>query len=401
MHPVRVLFGATVSVLLAVGCGPSGDQYEPDDTMDEASAIGVGESQSRTFHDTSDVDYAWFEAKAQTGYIIATELTSADMDSILTLFDEDGDTLASNDDYETEDYFGLESRIAWTAEVSGRVYVEVSSWSDAEPGAYYLTLTLNDLYDTFEPDGTPEQATPIGDGDTQAHSCHDTTDKDYIAFQTQENGLYDFTVSVMEGESTQPYVRIVDADGNQLAYREAGTAGAPTTSLLWFSTDAGTYYLVVGCTTPGPYTIAFTDVSDVITDITDALEDVDVVLPDLFEPDDSLETASTIKLGTPQERTLHLDVTGVDVDYIRFEAVGNATYTVAATIPDDATTDAILEVLDGSGTLLTVIDAGGTGAGDQGTFTPLEQGFYYLRVTAYNRATYGPYVLSVEGPAPE
>ncbi len=401
MRSARFLFGPSLLLVSPIGCGPPGDQYEPDDTMADASEIAVGESQSRSFHDESDVDYAWFEAKAQMAYVIATELTSPDMDSILTLLDEDGNTLAVNDDYETDDYFGLESRIAWTSENAGRVFIEVSSWADAQPGAYYLTLTLNELYDTFEPDGTAEQANGITDGDSQDHACHDLTDKDYVAFQAQDDGLYDIDLTVSEGEATQPYLAIVDSDGKELAYTEASGGGAPASNLLWFAVHGGTYYIVVGCTTPGPYTLTFTDVSQIVTDLSDALEDLDLVPPDLFEPDDTLETASTIKLGTPQERTLHVDATGVDVDYVRFEAAGGEGYALTADIPEGAGTDAILEVLDGAGTLVEVVDGGGAGGGDQGTFVPEDSGFYYIRVTAYNRATYGPYTLSVEGPVPE
>ncbi len=400
MRLAWIMTGLTIWLAaMAVGCGPDGDPYEPDDSLEDAPEITVGESQTRTFHSDSDVDHAWFAAKEHTAYVIYTELTSSDMDSILTLLDASGDVLAENDDYETQDYFGLESRISWTSETGGTVFVEIESWSDAEPGTYYLTLELNDLYDTYEPDGSAEMAAEIADGETQERSFHDIDDVDYARFEAAKNGLYDISTTIPEGEPTDPYISILDAEGRQLAFNDDENAYTAAARLTWFALEAGTYYIAVGCRYPGDYALSFADESEVVAEVGDMLEDLDFVAPDVFEPDDTMKTASATKLGTPQERTLHLGPTGVDEDYVRFEAVDQGTYTIETTVPDGTGTDAILQVLDSEGTLLDEIDGGGARNGDRETFTAPAGGFYYVRVTAYTRQTYGPYTLLLDGPS--
>ncbi len=386
--------------MLMIGCGPDGDGYEPDDSLEEASEIGVGESQVRTFHSAGDVDYVWFAAKEHVAYVIYTELGSPDMDTILTLLDSNGNMLAENDDYETQDYYGLESRIYWTAETNQTVYVVVETWPDSDLGTYYLTLEINDLFDAFEPDDSMETASEITDGETQERSFHDVEDVDTIRFDAVANGLYEVWTTIPDGEATDTYLSIVDAGGRQLAFNDNESAYSPASRLYFFSLEPGTYYIVAGSRYPGRYTLGFEDHSDLIANvvdtITDIVEGIDVVTPDLFEPDNSLETASASKFGVPQDRTLHLGPEGVDVDYIRFEATAERGYRIQTTIPDGAATDTILEVMDAAGTLLTEIDGGGDGGGDLDTFVAPVDGFYYLRVTAYNRQTYGAYTLLLE-----
>lgn len=392
--PIILVIAATV----CAGCGPGGDAYEPDDSMDEASEIALGESQTRTFHDEQDVDYVRFTASAGTAYVAYIDLTGSDMDSILSLLGPDGTLLAENDDIEDPDYFGLESRLYWTAPDSGDYYLLAETWSDAELGTYYLTLELNDLFDLYESDNTLEDAKEIVPGEVQERSFHEIQDVDYIRFTADAAALYEFYTTIPEGELTDTYLTLLDAKGTQLAFNDDENSFSVSSRIRWLAPSSGEYYIAAACKYTGSYMIGLEDISYLIEEVSNVLDQFEAVAPDVFEPDDTLEQASASKLGIPQERTLHLDLSGVDQDYIRFEAVEDGEYTLSATIPEGASTDVLVQILDWEGKLLTEIDGGDAGEGEQGFFVAPAAGFYYLHVVAYSRETYGPYTLLLDGP---
>ncbi|MCK4471891.1 MAG: pre-peptidase C-terminal domain-containing protein, partial [Anaerolineae bacterium] len=66
---------------------PDSDDYEPDNTMDEATPITVGTDQAHMFHGPcgGDVDWVKFNATTGTAYIIQTFGLSGDNDTVLRL----------------------------------------------------------------------------------------------------------------------------------------------------------------------------------------------------------------------------------------------------------------------------------------------------------------------------
>ncbi len=112
------------------------DQYEPDDSIDEASEIVPGESQERTLQDSADVDVVIFTAVEGKTYTIETSITEGEYtDTELTLYTSESSYIDENDDKGEDTY---ESLIEWTAPTSGVYTIEVTTLS---PGPYGLILS--------------------------------------------------------------------------------------------------------------------------------------------------------------------------------------------------------------------------------------------------------------------
>jgi hypothetical protein len=99
------------------------DQYEPDDSPAQASAMeSEGTRQEHTFHTSTDVDYVSFAAEEGVEYTIQTGGLQAGCDTIIYLYDEAGTELEYDDDAGSETYA---SSITWTAPSSGLYCVAV------------------------------------------------------------------------------------------------------------------------------------------------------------------------------------------------------------------------------------------------------------------------------------
>jgi len=103
------------------------DQYEPDDTMDQASTMSIGESQHHNFHKPGDVDWIKFYAQSGHAYIIETYNLGDNCNTVIYLYDSNGNEITYDDDSGTEDYA---SKIEWTCQHSGYYYVKVKHYSN-------------------------------------------------------------------------------------------------------------------------------------------------------------------------------------------------------------------------------------------------------------------------------
>jgi hypothetical protein len=112
------------------------DPYEPDDDAGWASQIETdGISQTHTFHTTTDVDIVWFYADAGLEYVIETGNLLGGCDTVLSLYDEDGYELTSDDDAGEG---GYASRIVWPAPADGIYYAAAQDYGGrAGPGVSY------------------------------------------------------------------------------------------------------------------------------------------------------------------------------------------------------------------------------------------------------------------------
>lgn len=118
-----------------------GDDYEPDDSMPEARPFPVNSGyQSHTFHDDGDQDWIFFSTVAGAEYTIVTwasPLGSA-ADTVLELFNSDGQLVGSNDDGPT----GSDARLEFQAAYTGTYYARVTEWADRYGAAYWYYLRV-------------------------------------------------------------------------------------------------------------------------------------------------------------------------------------------------------------------------------------------------------------------
>jgi len=174
------------------------DAFEPDGTPAQASTIAPGVSQAHTFDVEGDVDWVRIVAVPGQTFTVATSNLGVDVDTVMTLYEEDAVTpLASNDD-EGSDPESLASAITYGSTTVGIYYLKVSDFNDAASGAY--TLTLTPLDDAFEVDDTAGQATVLLAGVWQAHNFNKDGDEDWVKFEVIAGRKY--TVSATHLDDT-------------------------------------------------------------------------------------------------------------------------------------------------------------------------------------------------------
>lgn len=121
----------------------SGDAVEPDDEHEKATPLWLNNGPLARLLDISeDTDWTYFSAVEGVQYTLATQnLTGGD--TVLRLYDSDGETLVTTDDNRGG---GLASLIQWIAPRTETYFVEVISGSSGYTGCsagYELALTGN------------------------------------------------------------------------------------------------------------------------------------------------------------------------------------------------------------------------------------------------------------------
>jgi Clostripain family/Bacterial pre-peptidase C-terminal domain len=105
-------------------CTP--DAYEPDNDRGSARSFVTGQPQRHNFCPVADqADWVAFEATAGQTYEIATSDLEAYCDTVLRLYDRDGQTMLAEDD---DGGSGWASRITWTSPLAGTYYVQVKDY---------------------------------------------------------------------------------------------------------------------------------------------------------------------------------------------------------------------------------------------------------------------------------
>jgi len=170
-----ILFITILGITFACEVGDDIDesQYEPNDSEEEATQIGVYDSITGHIGE-NDVDF--FEFDANRDYIDFTQINVNNRDNYneieARIFDEYMD--------ETSKLIGTQGenlRIKF-ANTGGKYFIKLKSYNDKE-GNYTLTIDELEANDDFEPDNTLSQAREINT--FPVHEINGTilTDQDY------------------------------------------------------------------------------------------------------------------------------------------------------------------------------------------------------------------------------
>jgi hypothetical protein len=230
-------WGATVLGLPSSGLS---DTFEPDDTEDAASTLTVGVPQSHTFHTDGDDDYAKFTVVAGQIFTLTTSNLGPGVDTILTLYDEDGiSELASNDD----DGGNFSSRITYTSTIDGILYVKAADISGTATGAYTLNLFSAD--DPYEPDDVPAQATLLSPGVPQSRTFNRDGDEDWVKIAVIAGRQYSMYTSHL-GTNVDTILELYGPDGETLlTENDDSPVGDLSSRIAYTATDTGFYFLRV------------------------------------------------------------------------------------------------------------------------------------------------------------
>lgn len=137
------------------------DQYEPNNDINSAFTIAAGAAKScnATLWPTGDVDFYRFVGKAGYAYQVATSDLTPGLDTVLTLYDTNGNVIAQNDD--APGVTDRSSRIVFTASQDGFYYARVVNRDPSDPSNKTYCIQVSN---TATPTPTPSQ-TPVPGSD--------------------------------------------------------------------------------------------------------------------------------------------------------------------------------------------------------------------------------------------
>jgi hypothetical protein len=218
---------------------PTNTSIEPNNSMDEATLIEVGEQVNSYFEFSSDID--WYRINAEAGaYLII--YTNGSMDTFITAYDQAGNELASDDDLGS----GLNARLILIVPSDGVVYAEVSEYDGAQ-GRYTLRTELMAIgeSDAYEPDNDPATAKRITLGETQNRTFTIAEDADYVRFTISEKNQYEIR-TIAAADYLDSYIGLYRADTDEYI-TEDNDSGDNYDACLRVELEAGEYFLEIYC----------------------------------------------------------------------------------------------------------------------------------------------------------
>ena len=302
---------------------------EPLIDRSQAAPVRVGESVGGELDTHGDFDLFRFQAEAGRWYQIDAALISLG-DSLLELYDSDGQLAAYSDNYPGQDWA---ARILWRAPTAGDYYAKVSSPHRADSGTYRFSAVAVDIPDEHG-DGAGD-ATDIDVGEVVESALEHRADSDWFRFQAAEGAIYEiYTPETAEDDYNHVELWLYDSRGETLnsSYWTKMTAQkmGGDGRVYWKATESGDHYVKVQHWYSGlemPYSLIVA-LSDVVDD----------------HHDDSM-AATPISVGAAVGGSI--DYMG-DSDCFRFRAEGGRTYRIDATGETLWSTQAILYGADGA-----------------------------------------------------
>lgn len=280
-----------------------------DNTRQNANVISVGQTQAHTIHSASDVDWVEFVVDT-TGYY--TIQTGGAGDTIITVYDKDGNFLQIDDD----SGIGRNASVTMRFVADTVYYAKVSSYQNALIPHYTLSLSeaAGGGGDAYENDNTMATAKGIIAGETQSHSIHAAGDVDWVKIRPIQTGTY----QIQTTGNGDLKLDLYSVSGVLLATDD--DSGVGLNARIGYVLNANTDY----------YIKAYTYNPNVIVNsygLNVALM-VGSELGDEYENDDSPSSAKPITLGTTQSHSIHI---AGDVDWVTFTPTVSAEYTIQTT----------------------------------------------------------------------
>ncbi|MBW2984775.1 S8 family serine peptidase [Candidatus Woesearchaeota archaeon] len=239
--------------------------------------------------------------------------------------------------------------------------------------------------DEYEPDDTYTLANQIAVGtETQVHTQYPHDDQDYVKFDANVGEMY-FISAKRRTSDFYPMIEVYDTDGTTLLQEIYFYEGH------WSPPVDGTYYINIldfygkywGEEWIGTYDLSIN--STILTE-------------DIYEPDNNFADATLLEESSYQEHNFY---PANDVDYLKFNATTGSYYTIITDGYEGISSDPKVELYDKDGTTLL------RGADHQWywyyvTWSPTENGTYYVKVTDDDNIVGGEYQigLHVESGAP-
>lgn len=238
--------------VLAAACAP--DAFEEDDTIGQAKALALNAVQMHNICPAGDQDWAKIELTAGQIYVIRTANLGFAADTVLELWDGQGNRIAVNDDY---DYVRA-SRIVFEPSVSGGYYVMVRHHEPtaAGPNTNYDLILENgfcapDEADTAGGDNGPGDARLIATDGTAAtrNFCADPLtrtlgDQDWFRFRAVAGTRYHIRTEQL-GPNADTVLSLYARNGVTLLASNDDSGAGLSAEVVFTPTVAGDYFVQV------------------------------------------------------------------------------------------------------------------------------------------------------------
>lgn len=216
-----------LSIALMVG-SELGDEFENDDSPNNAKSITLGTTQSHSIHIAGDVDWVTFTPTVSAEYTIQTVGSGLNCDTQLYLYTSLANARANNylqwDDDGGADRNAMISRVL-TAGTT--YYIKARAWDTYTIPSYGLKITQNNGVganssingDEYENDNLSGDCKPIAVGREYTHSIHVQSDTDWVRFFTHQTGMYTIQTT---GDSDTSFIVYKRIPGGALVPYENG-----------------------------------------------------------------------------------------------------------------------------------------------------------------------------------
>jgi len=130
------------------------DSFEPNNSIETAynTAPDAAALTNVTLWPVGDVDYFSFTGKAGLAYQVSTGNLSAGLDTVLTVFDTQGNEISTNDDYEPNN---RASRVTFSAHVEGFYYAKIVNVNPGDPANLSYSFRVVQIQGTATPTAYP------------------------------------------------------------------------------------------------------------------------------------------------------------------------------------------------------------------------------------------------------
>ncbi|GHV77279.1 hypothetical protein AGMMS49942_21000 [Spirochaetia bacterium] len=210
------------------------DTAEPNDTLKQATPVGIGDTVTGYFLTPEDVDFYTLTAPGAGRLLV---YTSGTLDTLLEVYDSRGEVIARDDDS------GYQGNAKLVTGIPGAdsVYIRVNSYQGAT-GRYYIhTRFMAPVKpDPFENDDSLANAKDIQPDSSQERNFTAAADVDWVRLQIKTGGTYELK-TVAADNYLDTLIELFDTKEELIAQDD--DSGGYWNAFLSLSLEPGTYYL--------------------------------------------------------------------------------------------------------------------------------------------------------------
>lgn len=255
-----------------------------------------------------DKDEYVIELDEGDGVIITAVAVDSDLDTYLSLENEDGDEVAVNDDAISGET--LNSQIGYVAEDDGDYTIIVSNYPGSE-GDYELTIEYvsADEADALNIDGEIDISELIGDPDLEFDGFVSDDNDDEYEIELDEGDGVVIIAEASSGSDLDTYLTLLDEDGDDVAINDDIVLGEITDSRIIYVAEEDGEYTIVMANYPGSegdYDLSVTFVTEEVAE--EVAEAVGLGIDTTPERDPDEEYTGELEdEGDTQEYSIELD----------------------------------------------------------------------------------------------